>query len=157
MKTRLTSPSDSAPTPDGFPDADSLAALRAWYAGLPTREAVARYLPGSAAMGQSARGILGRIRRQLVTVARGVHREDLAMLFGVFVKAMLYYSETKNVESTPILGITLPIWMGVGGLVLGVVLMLLSRLYFRAFFSRKTETAPPGLLDQPVEHAPAHF
>ena len=25
------------------------------------------------------------------------------------------------------------------------------------FFKRKTETAPPGLLDQPVEHAPAHF
>jgi hypothetical protein len=85
MKTRLTSPSDSAPTPDGFPDADSLAALRAWYAGLPTREAVARYLPGSAAMGQSARGILGRIRRQLVAVARSLHREDLAMPFGVFV------------------------------------------------------------------------
>jgi hypothetical protein len=81
MKTRLPSPSASAPTPDGFPDADSLAALRAWYAGLPAREAVVRYLPGNTAMGQSARGILGRIRRQLVAVARNCHREDLAALF----------------------------------------------------------------------------
>jgi hypothetical protein len=35
--------------------------------------------------------------------------------------------------------------------------MLLSRIPFREFFARKTETAPPGLLEQPVEHAPAHF
>jgi hypothetical protein len=35
--------------------------------------------------------------------------------------------------------------------------MLISRIPFREFFSRKPETAPPGLLDQPVEHAPAHF
>jgi amino acid transporter len=79
------------------------------------------------------------------------------MLFGVFVKAAIYYSETKNVESSPILGITLPIWMGIGGLLLGVLLMLISRPFFREFFSRKTETAPPGILDQSVEHAPAHF
>jgi hypothetical protein len=35
--------------------------------------------------------------------------------------------------------------------------MLLSRPYFRGFFARKLETAPPGLLERPVEHAPAHF
>jgi hypothetical protein len=81
MKMRLTSPSASAPTPDGFPDADALAALRAWYAGLPAREALQRYLPGSVSEGQSARGILGRIRRQLAAVARARHRDDLAMLF----------------------------------------------------------------------------
>jgi len=44
MKTRLTSADDNGP--DDFPHADALAALRAWYAGLSTREAVARYLPG---------------------------------------------------------------------------------------------------------------
>lgn len=81
MKIRLTSSSASAPTPDTFPDADSLAALRAWYAGLPAREAIKRYLPGSVREGQSARGILGRIRRQLVAVARGLHRDDFAVLF----------------------------------------------------------------------------
>jgi len=40
---------------------------------------------------------------------------------------------------------------------IGVVLMLISRPYFREFFKCKTETAPPGLLEEPVEHAPAHF
>jgi hypothetical protein len=35
--------------------------------------------------------------------------------------------------------------------------MLASRPFFREFFKRRTETAPPGLLEQPVEHAPAHF
>ncbi len=79
------------------------------------------------------------------------------ILFGVFIKAMIFYGHTENVETKPILGITLPLWLGVGGLVLGLLLMLISRVYFRTFFSRKTETAPPGLLEQPVEHAPAHF
>jgi amino acid transporter len=79
------------------------------------------------------------------------------MLFGVFVKAMIYYSETAHVESSPILGITLPIWMGVGGLLLGVLLMLISRPFFREYFSRRLETAKPGVLEEPVEHAPAHF
>ncbi len=79
------------------------------------------------------------------------------MLFGVFAKAMIFYGHAENVESPPILGITLPLWMGVGGLLLGVVLMLASRPFFRDFFKRKTEIAPPGLIEQPVEHAPTHF
>jgi amino acid transporter len=79
------------------------------------------------------------------------------MLFYVFYKALNYYNEAHNVASKPILGITLPIWIGVGGLVLGVVLMLISRFFFAGFFKRKTETAPPGLLDRPVEHAPAQL
>jgi amino acid transporter len=79
------------------------------------------------------------------------------MLFGVFIKAMTYYGHKANVESPPIAGITLPLWLGIGGLLLGLALMIVSRFYFRGFFSRKTETALPGLLEQPVEHAPAHF
>jgi hypothetical protein len=79
------------------------------------------------------------------------------MLFGVFGKAAEYYGHKANVSSPPIAGITLPLWLGIGGLVLGFALMLLSRPYFRDFFARKTETAPGGLLEQPVEHAPAHF
>jgi site-specific recombinase XerD len=78
MKTRLTSVGD--PDPDNFPDADALAALRAWYAGLSTREAVSRYLPGQAGQGRSARGVLGQIRRALMTAARRAHRDDLAAL-----------------------------------------------------------------------------
>jgi hypothetical protein len=52
--------------PTGFPEADAIVALRAWYAGLAVREAVARYLPTRLGEGRSARGVLGRIRRQLI-------------------------------------------------------------------------------------------
>jgi amino acid transporter len=77
------------------------------------------------------------------------------MLFGVAIKAATFYGHAKNVESAPILGITLPIWFGIGGMLLGIILMIVSRPYFRGFFSRKTETAPPGILDRPPEALPA--
>jgi amino acid transporter len=70
------------------------------------------------------------------------------MLFGIGIKAAFYYGHSANVESKPILGITLPLWMGLGGMLLGAVIMFISRPYFKEFFSRKTETAPPGLLNQ---------
>jgi len=76
------------------------------------------------------------------------------MLFGIGVKAAFYYAHTANVESKPILGITLPLWMGIGGMLLGAVIMLISRPYFREFFARKTETAAPGLLEQPPPTEP---
>jgi amino acid transporter len=75
-------------------------------------------------------------------------------LFGVGIKAAFYYGHTANVESKPILGITLPLWMGIGGMLLGAVIMIFSRPYFKEFFARKTETAPPGLLDQPPPTEP---
>jgi amino acid transporter len=78
------------------------------------------------------------------------------MLFGVGIRAAFYYGHAENVSSTPIAGITLPLWLGIGGMLLGLVLMLISRPYFREFFSRKTETAPPGILERPpVEALPA--
>jgi site-specific recombinase XerD len=84
MKTRQTSlPAPSRPddhNPSGFPDAAELAALRAWYAGVAVRPAVERYLPSALGDGKSARGVLGRIRRRLVAIARAGHREDLATL-----------------------------------------------------------------------------
>ena len=79
MKTRQTS-DPALPEPE-FPDPASLMALRGWFAGLSSRTAVARYLPGSKAAGQSARGILGRIRRQLIAFAYSRQRGDLAALF----------------------------------------------------------------------------
>ena len=82
------------------------------------------------------------------------------MLFGVFIKAVIFYGHAENVESAPIAGITLPIWFGIGGMILGIILMLVSRPFFREFFSRKTETAPPGILERapsPVIPAPVDF
>lgn len=69
------------PAPRDFPDAASLAALRAWYEGLSARDAVVHYLGERKASGQSARGILGHIRRLLAEFARRRQRQDLAALF----------------------------------------------------------------------------
>ncbi|MBB5498655.1 phage integrase family protein [Paraburkholderia sp. MM5384-R2] len=79
MKTRETVPLD--PTEPSFPDEAELAALRGWYAGLDARGAVARYLGERRAIGASSRGVLGRIRRQMVAFAQARHREDLAAVF----------------------------------------------------------------------------
>jgi amino acid transporter len=76
------------------------------------------------------------------------------MLWGVGIKAAFYYGRAANVSSKPILGITLPLWMGVGGMVLGFLIMLASRPAFREYFSRKLETAPPGVLDRPAPAGP---
>ncbi|MCA7955531.1 site-specific integrase [Burkholderia seminalis] len=82
-----TAPTSSARPGDGnfagtaLPDLASLAALRAWHEGLTARAAVARYLPHRKADGQSSRGLLGRIRRQLVACATARQRDDLIPLF----------------------------------------------------------------------------
>ncbi|OXC74863.1 hypothetical protein [Caballeronia sordidicola] len=55
-----------------------------------TREAVTRYLCGEVAEGHSARGVLGRIRRTLVAIARSRHREDFTTL--------LQHSVTERIE-----------------------------------------------------------
>ncbi|XQM37985.1 Integrase (plasmid) [Cupriavidus sp. H19C3] len=80
MKMLPANPQTHQAPPD-FPDAASLAALRAWYEGLSARDAVARYLGERKASGQSARGILGHIRRQLADFARRRQRQDVAALF----------------------------------------------------------------------------
>ena len=97
---------------------------------------------------------LGKSLRNFLLLGLGPVLGGL-MLFGIGIKAMFFYGHAENVESKPILGITLPLWMGIGGLVLGFILMLVSRPYFQEFFRRKPETAPPGILDQPIEALPA--
>jgi Phage integrase protein len=47
---------------------------------LALRPCVERYLPAALDEGRSARGVLGRIRRKLVAIARAAHRDDLAAL-----------------------------------------------------------------------------
>lgn len=82
MKTRQTQDRAPAEGIDAFPDAASLAALRAWYEGIPARDAVAQYLAQNEIERQSARGILGGIRRRLVELAERKHRRDLAAVIG---------------------------------------------------------------------------
>jgi amino acid transporter len=101
-------------------------------------------------------------RRELFKSARNFFLVGLApllgglMLFGVLIKAVIFYGHSENVESTPIAGITLPLWFGIGGMILGVILMLASRPYFKEFFARKTEAAVPGVLESPpIQTIPA--
>jgi len=68
-------------TVPAFPDEAELAALRGRYAGLDTRSAVARYLGDRRAVGTSSRGVLGRVRRQLIKYAQMRHRGDPASVF----------------------------------------------------------------------------
>lgn len=79
------------------------------------------------------------------------------MFFGIGIYAIVYYGHAAHSEGKIYAGLTLPLWFGGIGMVLGVVLMFISRLYFRPYFSRRTETAPPGLLDATVERAPTHL
>jgi hypothetical protein len=64
-----------------LPDADALAALRAWHEGLSSRDAVTRYLGEARSAGQSSRGVIGAIRHEIAAFARSRHRGDLAKLF----------------------------------------------------------------------------
>jgi hypothetical protein len=68
--------------PQAFPSEAELAALRGWYAGLSSRESVARYLAAQKVSGQSSRGMIGQIRRRLISIAHQRHRADLADLLG---------------------------------------------------------------------------
>jgi site-specific recombinase XerD len=68
-------------TPLSLPDAASLAALRAWHEGLSSWDAVTLYLGEAREAGQSSRGVIGAIRREIAAFARSRHRDDLAKLF----------------------------------------------------------------------------
>jgi amino acid transporter len=73
------------------------------------------------------------------------------MLTYVFVRAYIDYG-TKGYDedfnyTPPLLGLEVPIIIGIGGLLLGVVLMLWAMSAHRTFFRRKPEVADPRALD----------
>jgi amino acid transporter len=68
------------------------------------------------------------------------------MLFGIFGKAWHDYSKSGVNYSPPILGIQVPIFIGIGGIILGVILMVLAWPFHREYFSRRPELpGPDGL------------
>ncbi|SEK14103.1 Phage integrase protein [Paraburkholderia tropica] len=89
-----TLPMQDFAIPCSMPDAASLAALRAWYAGMGSRDAVVRFCPDALGEGGSARGILGRIRRQIADFAHNRHRDDLAALFRCAVAERTRHAKT---------------------------------------------------------------
>jgi amino acid transporter len=69
------------------------------------------------------------------------------MLFGIAIKAYDYYSTAGNNYSKPLLGIQTPIFVGVGGLILGIVLMFAMWPFYRGFFHRGwAESVDPQVL-----------
>jgi len=68
------------------------------------------------------------------------------MLFGIFGKAFHDYSKSGVNYSPPIMGIQVPIFIGIGGLILGVILMFAVWPFQREFFRRRPELpGPDGL------------
>ena len=61
------------------------------------------------------------------------------MLFGIFGKAFHDYSQSGVNYSKPILGIQTPIFIGIGGLLLGVVVMAIAYPFQREYFHRRPE------------------
>ena len=92
-------------------------------------------------------------RRELFKSVRGFILAGVLPVVGggtmafIFVKAYLVVNTPGyNYSAKPFLGFQVPIVIGIGTLLLGVPFMLLCAFKFRAFFSRKTEVAPEGIL-----------
>jgi site-specific recombinase XerD len=66
-----------------WPSPDELAALRAWFAGLSSKDAVQQYLSQCRAPGQSSRSIVGNIKRRVIALATSKGRTDLVELLTV--------------------------------------------------------------------------
>ena len=91
-------------------------------------------------------------RRELFKSARGFILAGVVPVLGgvamafIFVKAWIAESSSSYNYSAPVIGIQMPILIGIGSLLLGIPLMLLTAAKLRPFFRRKTEVAPPGLI-----------
>jgi amino acid transporter len=69
------------------------------------------------------------------------------MMAYIGVKAYGYYNTAGNNYSKPFLGIQTPIFIGIGGLILGIVLMFAAWPFFSGYFGRRgLEAADPALL-----------
>jgi hypothetical protein len=99
-------------------------------------------------------------------LAEELRRGGLLPLLGflslayIFVRAYIDYGTKGYAQdfdyTKPWHGIEIPILIGIGGLVLGLVLMLFAWAAHRDFFRRRPEAARPTALDEPpVETAVA--
>ena len=78
-----------------------------------------------------------------------------AGMFFVFIKSYITSSGAGGGSSAPILGVQVPIVIGVGGLLLGVVIMCAQWLFMPEFFKRKPQTANPVILEEHLSHTSA--
>jgi len=95
-------------------------------------------------------------RRQLTSSFRNFFMAGVVpfvgglMLTGVFIKAFVDYNKVENTYAGKFLGFGVPVAIGVGLLLVGVVLMVVANLAYPKFFKRKWETADPGILEGTV-------
>jgi amino acid transporter len=80
------------------------------------------------------------------------------VLMGIFVKGMIFYGHKANDISKPFLGLGVPDWIGILGIVSGVVFMLIARVRSPRFFREprlvagdKIETVTPEATFAPAE------
>jgi len=74
------------------------------------------------------------------------------MMFGIFIKAAIFYGHSVNDYSKPVLGISVPIIIGIGGLLLGFVFMAAQWAVRPDFFRRRPQTADPAILEAHLSH-----
>lgn len=169
MKSRqIAAKSPYKENPPGFPNEASLAALRAWYEGLPARDAVARYLEGKMPGGQSSRGVLGRIRRQLATFATSRHRDDLAVLLAHAdaerakrARSVAYAIDVLRSSSAPVPLVTDDVGLWLAPRTVGALrkhgINTLADLTVRVPRRRRWWAAIPGLGAAGARHIEAFF
>jgi amino acid transporter len=93
-------------------------------------------------------------RRELFKSVRNFVFAGLIPLAGggflayIAVKAFGYYGTAGNNYSKPVIGIQTPIFVGIGGLIVGIVLMLASMPFYTQFFARRPEVADPRVLEE---------
>jgi amino acid transporter len=76
-----------------------------------------------------------------------------AGMFFIFIKSYITSSKAGANYSAPFLGVQVPIVIGVGGLLLGVVFMAAQWIFMPDFFKRKLQTADPAILEDHLSHA----
>ncbi len=93
-------------------------------------------------------------RRELRKSARNFVLAGLVPVVGgimmayVAIKAYGYYNTAGNNYSKPLFGVQTPIFIGIGGLILGIVLMFASWPFFPRFFHRRGfQAADPAVLE----------
>jgi amino acid transporter len=93
-------------------------------------------------------------RRELFKSARNFFFVGVApllgglSLLGVFIIGMNYYGHQKNNYSKDILGLGLPDVIAIGLIIIGLVLGLIFHFKLPGYYSRKAETAKPGVLEE---------
>ena len=103
-----------------WPDAASLATLRAWLEGVSSRDAVDQYCGERRQPGQSVRSVVGDIKRQLIAFALARSRQDLADTLAVAAPGRAKSARLASVAidalrhapmPTPLIGDAVELWL----------------------------------------------